>query len=224
VRNPQGPTLLVKTGLEPALLPANDEMRGLLRAAQDRDYIHSARYLRVVMSGLKHADPVMQRMFAAELFGRPALREQLGGRERRALERFVRAPQRDVRAREYLLSAAQLYDPKLGTWWRDAALSVLRAEPVSRAPNAANEVLIWTAFEVVTYEQLNLAPDDATRWVVSGNGAIAEQALLSLRRIAPDQELVAAQQALLETNLDPGTRVFLTEHVRRLMRGTTPEG
>lgn len=222
VRNPQGPMLVVKTGLEPAVLPANDELRQLLEKATDREFLRSKQYLGMVMEGLDHNEPSLQRLFAAELMGRKALRSQLTGSSKLQLSRFVRAQVRDPLAREYVLAAAKIYAPALGTWWSEAAAEILRDEPVSPTPSAANEVLIWTAFSVLADNQLPLPPETAERWIRSGNGALAEQGLLAIRRNAPEKEREAAERALALPELDVGTRSFLEDHLRRLKLSSPP--
>lgn len=224
VRNPQGPTLLVKTGLEPALLPATPAVRQLLVAARDRDYIKSRPFLRKVLKGLRHPDPALQRLFAAELFGRTALRAQLQAADRRRIRVFARDAGSDPLAREYLLSAAQVFDPQLGGWWRSLALEILETEPVATRRDARNEVLVWSAFAIVSSEGLSPSRASGERWMRSGNGALAEQALLTLRRIAPEREREALQEALAAPNLSAQTRAFLLEYQRRLPSSPSADG
>lgn len=223
VRNPRGPTLLVKTGLEPGLLPATPAVRQLLMAARDRDYVKSRPYLRQVLKGLHSSDPSLQRLFAAELFGRTALRAQLRNSDRRQIRSVARDARSDPLAREYLLSAAQVFDPQLGRWWRQLALEILETEPVAPQRGARNEVLVWTAFGIVNSEQLAPALVSGERWMRSGNGALAEQALLTLRRVAPAREREALAEALAAPELDVQTRAFLLDHQRRLLTSTPAE-
>ena len=64
--------------------------------------------------------------------------------------------------------------------------------------------------------QLALPAATLERWVSSENSALAEAALLNLRRNAPQREQAAIQAALEQSLLPAQTREFLNDHLRRL--------
>ena len=224
VMRPDGPQLLVSDGLSPALLEARDETRELLLQAPSTERLDGREHLRRSMAGLRSDDPQMQSLFAAELFARSSLRQQLGASERRRLRAFVLRDDRAVTARSTVLEAALIFPVHYGDDWAPVAARLLAREPVPLAPGQANEGLIWTAFGIVQRDGVEVPLEHLTRWVGCGNGALSELALHAIRRQAPERELPLVEQTLAEPSLAAGTREFLLDHRRRLLAMATNKG
>ena len=72
-----------------------------------------------------------------------------------------------------------------------------------------------TAFELVERDRIDVSLPVLERWLAGDNAAIAELALLTLRRQHAERELPALEQALSLSLLPAGTREFLLDHRRR---------
>ncbi|HRD71912.1 MAG: hypothetical protein J0L65_00490 [Xanthomonadales bacterium] len=217
VMRPDGPQLLMSPGLSPALLEARPETRELLLQPPSAERLDGPAHLRRSMAGLRSDDPQMQSLFAAELFARSSLRQQLGAAEQRRLRAFVLSTDRAVAARSLVLEAALIFPTLYGNDWSPVAARLLAREQVSAAPAQANEGLLWTAFGILQRDGTRVPIRHLARWVACGNGALSELALHAIRRQAPTRELPLIEEALAEPSLAAGTREFLLEHRRRLL-------
>lgn len=224
VMRAEGPQLLTSAGANPALFEARPETRELLLQPPTPVRMEGREHLRRAIDGLRSPDPQMQALFAAELFARSALREQLGPSERRRLRAFVLRADRTYEARSLILEAALIHPAHYGSDWTRVAARVLQHEPVSASPGQANEGLVWSAFGLLQREGTRLPLAHVARWVPSGNGALSELALHAIRRQAPERELPLIDQALADAALAAGTREFLLDHRRRLLLSRDAEG
>ena len=222
VMRPDGPQLLMTPGLSPALLEALTDTRELLLQPPSAERLDGPEHLQRAMAGLSSDDPQMQSLFAAELFARSSLRQQLGSAERRRLRAFVLHTDRAVAARSLVLEAALIFPTLYGDDWSPVAARLLAREPVSSAPAQANEGLLWTAFGILQRDGTRVPIRHLARWVACGNGALSELALHAIRRQAPTRELPLIEEALAEPRLAAGTREFLLEHRRRLLATSAP--
>jgi hypothetical protein len=190
VERPAGPLLVSTPGASPALFEATPAWRALLLEP-----------------------PTPQRLETREHLDRA-----LAGLDRARLRDAARRGTLAAAARTHLLEAARIHAGAFGDGWTAVAAHIVAREPVARTPGAANEGLVWAAFALLS-EQAGEAPLDAlSRWVTSGNGALAEQALLAVRRQAPAREADLVAAALDDPALASGTRAFLLDHQRRLPR------
>ena len=218
VTNLRGAIFLSTPGLEPALWKAGPEIEQLVlwSIGDDADAVRAA--LPRLLDLLRSPDAQVQAFAAAEITFRPALLHTLDASTQRALQRFVVNARAPAAARARLLLAA-LEMPASGRaqrGWDRAALGVLRDEPVRTRERRGHSELVLDAFRYL--EQRDIAADRARlqRWLASDEAALAEAALLALRRQSADAEQSALAQALERDDLPATTRKFLLEHRQRL--------
>ncbi len=216
VRRAGGPQLVVSPGLSPALFEANAEVRALLLTPPSPERLESRKHLDRVLDGLADADPRLQTLFAGELFARSALRQALQPRDRERLRGVVQRADSATAARTLLLDGARIYPLAFGDRWVEVASALIAHEPVSMSGGQPNEGLVWSAFAILAGAGSKPPFASLSRWVPSGNGALAEQALLAIRRSTPSREPALIDSALRESQLSPSTRAFLLDHQRRL--------
>jgi hypothetical protein len=218
VERPGGPLLVSTPGASPALFEATPAWRALLLEPPTPQRLETREHLDRALAGLDAKDPQVQSLFAAELALRGALQRRFDDSDRARLRDAARRGTLAAAARTHLLEAARIHAGAFGDGWTAVAAHIVAREAVARTPGAANEGLVWAAFALLS-EQGGEAPLDAlARWVGSGNGALAEQALLAVRRQAPAREAGLVAAALDDPALAPGTRAFLLDHQRRLPR------
>jgi hypothetical protein len=222
VRRPEGAHLLSAPGLEPALFEATPTTRSLLLTAPTAESLNGESHLRRMLALLDGDEPSLQVLAAAELASRSTLRSQLTRRERRHLQATVRDARHSPVARAQLLDAAQFHPAEFGSGWTPVAQAIVADEPVSLQPGQPNERLVWSAFQLLSAADARLRRATLARWTTSGNGALAEQALLLLRRSKPDAEAAVIESALATPGLSAGTAEFLRDHQRRLLLSTNP--
>lgn len=212
----RGAQLLVTPGLEPALLHDNPRNRTIFAWQPGADADAARRRLPELIALLDHADPQLQNFAASEIVLRPALNEALNASARKALLRFAAREDAHAHARARLLQAAVLQPQQFGkSGWREVALGLLARLPVQVQQAEGNAGLARFAFDLVERDRIDVPPASLTRWLASDNAAVAEAALLALRRQNPQRELDALQQALDLSLLPAGTREFLIDHRRR---------
>lgn len=222
VKRPGGPLLVSTPGATPALFEASEVWRELLLKPPTSQRLETREHLDRALDGLDAADPRMQSLFAAELALRGALQRRFGADDRARLRTAARRNALSATARTHLLEAARIHASAFGSGWTEVAADVVTREVVAHAPGAANEGLVWAAFALLA-EQGGVVPlGSLARWITSGNGALAEQALLAVRRQAPSEEAALLVQALDDPSLAAGTRAFLLDHRRRLPAMTAP--
>jgi hypothetical protein len=216
VKRSGGPLLVSTPGATPALFEAIAAWRALLLAPPTPERLETRAHLDRALAGLDDADPQVQSLFAAELALRGALHQRLGARDRARLRAVAARATGAPAARTALLEAARIHAAAFGNGWTAVAAGLIAREPVARTPGAANEGLVWAAFALLSEQGGEVPLAGLGRWVASGNGALAEQALLAVRRQAPAREAALVAAALDDPALAPGTRAFLLDHQRRL--------
>ncbi|MBL8299280.1 MAG: hypothetical protein JNN30_13155 [Rhodanobacteraceae bacterium] len=211
-----GAQLLVIPGLEPALLRDNAENRAIFAWQPDTDPAAARKRLPQLLALLQAHDPQRQNFALSEIVLRPQLAEALDARARKALLRFAANPDANTNARARLLHAAVSQPDLFGkSGWKDVALTVLATTPVQVQDSEGNASLVRFAFELAERDRIATSAPVLERWLGGDNAALAEMALLALRRQHPARELPALEQALSLSLLPAGTREFLLDHKRR---------
>lgn len=216
---PTGPTMLIGPGLEPALFLDSAGARKLLTRIQRTVQDPSRSDLDPVLSGLASADWQYQNYFAAELTLRPKLLAQLTAADHNQIAAFIRNPQSHPSARALLLrSMAQRSESSQLPWIDAAASDILSglSESGHQGADDFSATLANTAFTLLQDRKTLIELVTLARWVASDSPSLAEQALLLIRRQAPEQERPLAEAALLRSLLGADTRTFLHDHLRRL--------
>ena len=221
IANRTGAQLLVSNGLEPALWRDSKQAREIVawKAGNGED----AQKLRLpeLVAMLDAADPQFQNFAAAEIVLRPSLTKHLDAAARERLQAFARGQGGNATARAMLMEAAsQKLDGFADPQWREVAQHVLAVTPTRVQQAAGYASLVRFAFVVLENGRDVIAPGVLDRWVASDNAALAEAALLALRREAPGRELAALDATLALSLLPAGTREFLLDHRRRLVAAT----
>lgn len=214
-----GPRLIDAPGLEPALFLDSAGLRETLLHKLDRDTLGSDAYLAAVIAGLSSSDTQLQNFHATEL-GMLGELQKRGDAElveavksllengdghasaRAALLRTV-AANADVYSRDYLAGVVQkliLQAPLTG--YQDLQ------------PRSGE--LVGLALQLVQAHALPVTTASLERLVGCDSAALAEAALLAIRRVDPEHERSAARHALEQTQLPATSREFLLDHLRRL--------
>jgi hypothetical protein len=217
--NPAGPLLLVGPGLEPALFRDDAAARRMFAHHPLEKRIESREYLDEVLIGLSHPDLQYQNYFAAELALRPHLRALLTRDDVATVEAVVRNPHAHASARNWLLTAAAQRPEMFDASWQRATCLQLLVELPESGHGAANDfsaALAMNAFAVATAVDAPLPLPLLSRWIASDSPALAEQAMLAIRRQQPSKEKTAAEAVLARALLPADTRAFLQDHLRRL--------
>ena len=208
-----GPTVAIHPGLEPALLLAsarNVEIWELLRSA-DRD---RADYAEQLEDLLQHPDPQVAIIAAAEWINLSELRAGITPAVAAKIGKLAASGDVPAYQRAFLLNAAVQLGTTLGQWWQPLSESLLSESSVYGLSSYGEDSLLMAAMNAAN--QLALPAATLERWVSSENSALAEAALLNLRRNAPQREQAAIQAALEQSLLPAQTREFLNDHLRRL--------
>lgn len=211
-----GAQLLVSPGLEPALLRDTAQNRAILAWEPGADAGAARKRLPELLELLDARDPQQQNFALSEIVLRPALTDALDARARKALLRFAANADADANARARLLQAAVTQPDAFGkAGWKDVVLAVLAQTPVLVQEVDGSASLVRFAFEFVERDRLAVDVSVLERWLTGDNAALAEMALLALRRQQPAREMPALEQALSLSLLPAGTREFLLDHRRR---------
>jgi hypothetical protein len=218
VKRSGGPLLVSTPGASPALFEATADWRELLLAPPSPERLETRAHLDRALAGLDDEDPRVQSLFAAELALRGALQQRLTAEDRQRLREAAARGTGAPAARTALLEAARIHAAAFGDGWTAVAAGLIAREPVAHTSGAANEGLVWAAFALLSEQAGEASLPALGRWVASGNGALAEQALLAVRRQAPQREAALVAAALDDPALAPGTRAFLRDHQRRMPR------
>ncbi|GAA0720983.1 hypothetical protein [Dokdonella soli] len=219
IRNPDGPRLLVSNGLEPALFRDTAPIRALLRLGSSEHGRESRRTLDALLDALGGADPALQNLAAAEIALNEDLRARIRATDRGRVETFVRNAEAPPAARTTLLELAAREPARFGEgWWLDVAQGLVAGMPLDgyAAASDGRGGLVRSALGLLDRRSVKLPSSALIRWVRSDSSAIAEVALLMLRRQAPEQERPAIEAALADPHLPTEMRAFLSDHLRRL--------
>lgn len=211
-----GAQLLVSPGLEPALLRDTAQNRAILAWQPGDDADATRKRLPELLAMLDARDPQQQNFALSEIVLRPLLTDALDARARKALLRFAMNADANANARARLLQAAVTQPGAFGKeGWKEVALTVLTTTPVLVQQVDGSASVVRFAFEFVERDRLAVSQPVLERWLTGDNAALAEMALLALRRQHPAREMPALEQALSLSLLPAGTREFLLDHRRR---------
>jgi hypothetical protein len=214
IPDPDGPRHVVTSGLEPALFVDTAATRERLL---DADGKPRAATFDEAIAGLADPDPRWQYYYVAELLHRPTLAGALSRRNRTALRDVLASNDAHPAARTLLLDASLRIDLG-GDWWRQAALDIVAESPLTAIDRAdwPQATLVLAAFDRLRIAEIPVPTDHAARWLRSDVPALAEAALLAVRRSDPSRERALAQAAAAEALLPIHTRRFIQDHLRRL--------
>ena len=216
--NRDGPTLLVSLGLEPALFRDAPAIRAILDAGRSERGRESRRFYDLIMQALGGSDPQLQNLAAGEI----ALDRELFERVRKdglaAVEQAARDPKTSPLARLLLLQTAATHSGYLGGWAAAAAKEIVENTPVDGYSDGTSDLpgLVLAALEVLDLGKAEISASSLQRWLHAANPALAEQAVVMLRRLSPATERTAVTDALSDPHLPAPTRAFLEDHLRRL--------
>ena len=172
---------------------------------------------------MRSRDKQLQDFAAAEIAFRPALQRTLDASVQRRLRSFVEDTHAAPSARARLLLAA-LEMPSHGRSqraWERAAEHVLRTEPVLIRALRGHSELVLDAFRHLETRRAATRPALLQRWLASDELALAETALLALRRQSALAERSALAKTMERGDLPAETRQFLRDHDQRLKRQST---
>jgi hypothetical protein len=211
-----GAQLLVSPGLEPALLRDTAENRAILAWQPGADAEAARKRLPELLAMLDARDPQQQNFALSEIVLRPQLTDALDARARKALLRFAANGDANTNARARLLQVAVTQPDAFGKdGWKAIALDVLATTPVLVQDVDGSATLVRFAFEFVERDRIAVSAAVLERWLAGDNAALAEMALLALRKQHSAREMPALEQALSLSLLPIGTREFLLDHRRR---------
>jgi len=221
-RDPSGAHLLFSTGLEPALFSDTRANRALLRWDLGESERRLRRQLPRLLELLDTPEAAVQNFALAEIAVRPVLVAALDDRARTRLHRFALDDSASTKARSLLLElAGQRADALGAAGWDDVVQKILArsALAIAAAPDTAH--LVYQAFVLAQSRNMPLAPELVERWLQSDNAALAEVALLALRRQGNGLEEAALERALSRNDLPAETATFLRDYQRRLKSKAT---
>lgn len=218
--NPDGPTLLISLGLEPALFRDAPAVRAILDAGRSEHGRESRRFHDLIMQALGGGDPQLQNLAAGEI----ALDRELFERVRKDgladVERAARDPKTSVPARLLLLQTAATHAGYLGGWASAAAKEIVENTPVDGYSGGTSDLpgLVLAALEVLDLGKTEISASSLQRWLHAANPALVEQAAVMLGRVSPETERTAIADALSDPHLPAQGRLFLEDRLRRLDR------
>lgn len=217
---PDGPRLLVSPGLEPALYPDEPDYRRLILYGRGGRIDHREDAVAVMLAALTDARAPMRELAAAQLALDPALSVRLSQSELKSVRATLTDPATPWIARAWLYDWAgrepERFDP---SWLRRASARLLALAPLHESDGDGTAGQLVNAIFVQADLRAWRLPEPAlVRWLDSDSTALAELALLQLRRQSPSREARVLDQALARTDLEPQMRHFLEGHQRRLSR------
>lgn len=219
--SPRGPRLLVSPGLEPALYPDNSVYRDVLAYGRDGRIGEREDALATVFGWLRGDEPALQTLAAAQL----TLDAKLAARLDQAGVRAIKDAFADIdltwSARHWLYELARRHPDRFGKrWLRRAGIGVLETAPLTgyEAPVNAGD-LVANAFLQADLGGWTVPEAALARWLRGDSPAMAERALLQMRRQDPALEAGQIERALARPDeLAPPVRAFLEGHRQRLER------
>jgi len=218
-RDPAGARLLETTGLEPALFRDTRANRALLRWDLGESAWRQRRQLPRLLALLDSPEPAVQCFAMAEIALRPVLVAAIDEAARAHLRRFAADDRASLSARALLLELASQRADALGVaGWDDVVQGILDRAPLATATQPQTAHLVYQAFALAQSRGMLLQGERAERWLRGDDAALAEAALLALRRQGHDVEVAALQRALARDDVPATTAGFLRDHQRRLQR------
>jgi hypothetical protein len=222
-RDPSGARLLMSTGLEPALFEDTRENRELLRWDLGESHARQRAQLPRLLKLLDSREAAVQLFAIAEIALRPVLVEALDDAARKRLRSYAVNSQAPENARALLIELASQRTPALGNdGWDEVVDRVLTQTPIETASEQGRANLVMQTFALARSREMPVQDEKVERWLRSDSAGLAEAALLTLRRVAPEREAVALEQTLARADVPPLTRTFLVDHQRRLSLMSAP--
>lgn len=218
--NPGGPRLLSSPGLEPALFPDTPAYRRVLAYAKGGQVGAREDSLDTLL-GLLTADEAPLRTLAAVQFALdPKLQARLDRQAVRRLKAAAVDPAMSWSGRFWLYDLARRKVDDFGVrWLRRTGQAVLATAPVAGYGSHDNAGdLVSAAFLQADLDGWTVDAPVLRRWLASDSSALAERALVQMRRQDPALEADSLREALARHDLPDGTRQFLADHSRRLAR------
>jgi hypothetical protein len=218
IPNPKGPILVSSPGLEPALFRDKRALRTLLRVGKTEDDRRTPAYRELLIKAVGGDDRALQNLAAHEFAYDPEVPGPFDAADQAAMRAMVENPESSPAARIALLQASFHQPDRFGDWWRPVAQKIVTNTPVDGyiAPSEGPDGVVMAAFGVLQAGKATMPDDSLVRWVAGPVPAIAERALLMLRRQTPELERSSIERALADSDLAPQMRSFLVGHLRRL--------
>lgn len=214
--DPDGPQLLGSLGLEPALIADTPAVRALLEGADSEQGRESRATLARLLDALQSADPPLQHLAAAQLVLEREHAQRLDDAARTRIATVVADGDAHPGARRLLLEA-QARDPQhYGAGAETSAQRLVAELPVTGCNDPADGRAALAQAALRLLERANVPAPALARWTRGDCPALAELALLQLRRQDAASERAALDAALAASLLPATMREFLRDHRRRL--------
>jgi hypothetical protein len=217
VLDPDGPSMIVAPGLEPAIFVDSEKAKELT-AEISNSRASSDAFHATARSRLLDSDTQIQNAYAAEMVSNQAYVDSLSADDAYALQAWMTKTTGSNSSRSLVLGLAwgkpERFDAKITT---DAIKKILSEDAIpflDREPPTAEVAMM--ALTVAQELKLQIGETTLARWVTCGSAALAEGALLLARRTQPELEKKLISNALAQSLLSTGTRTFLLDHLRRL--------
>lgn len=216
--DPDGPRLLVSPGLEPALFPDEPAYRALLDYGRGGRIAHLPDAVEMILAALVDRRAPMRALAAAQLAFDPALSARLGPAELDVARKTLADPATPWVTRTWLYDWMTREPERFASGWlRRQSRHLLQEAPLlDHGQPGHGGQLVGTIFAQAERRGWRFPRTALTRWLDSDSTALAELALLQLRRQSPRQERRAIAQALARKELHPEMRRFLEGHQRRV--------
>jgi hypothetical protein len=218
--NPAGPHVLVSPGLEPALYPDTDEYRRFLAYGKGGHLHGRADAVPTLLAALKSGEAPIRVLAAAQIALDPGVQTQLDRAAVGELRAVVTDADMPWSSRHWLYDLASRKPEVFGRrWLRRTTRSILAEAPVTGYAHAVNAGdLVGAAFLQADLNQWNIPEAALARWLRSDSPAMAERALVQMRRQDTELEQRHLAAALADPGVPENTRKFLLDHQRRLER------
>lgn len=218
--SPSGPRLLVSPGLEPALYPDTDEYRALLAYGKGGHVGRRDDAVPTLLAALESREAPVRVLAAAQFALDPGVNARLDASAVRRLRAAVTDPAMPWSSRHWLYDLASRKPEVFGRrWLRATTRSILAEAPVTGYAAAVNAGdLVGAAFLQADLNRWDIPETALARWLRSDSPAMAERALLQMRRQDAGVEERFLAEALTDARVPENTRLFLADHRRRLER------
>lgn len=218
--NPGGPRLLSSPGLEPALFPDTPAYRQLFAYAKDGHVGARDDSLAAMLDLLTADDGPLRTLAAVQFALDPKLQARLDRAAIRRLKAATVDPAMSWSGRFWLYDLARRKVDDFGRrWLRKTGQDVLATAPVTGYAGHDNAGdLVAAAFLQADMGDWTVDESALARWLSSDSLALAERALIQMRRQDPALESNSLDAALARPGLGDGSRTFFEAHRRRLER------
>jgi hypothetical protein len=215
--DPEGEKVIDLPGVGPALFEDSPQVRVLVVAPR----MGSRTVLDAILRQLARPDRQARRLAVFELYFRPELRPVFTLPDAEMVQTALADPALEPLSRDFLLrAAARLPDPVRGHWVPVAARAALADPPAGPAGadldlGSPVPALASTALGIL---QRSGGPGDtllAARFLSSNSTGVVQAALDALSRLAPQEAIPRAEDALMHAGLTPEVRTLLEGFVQR---------